>query len=483
MPTDLQEALTAAGSAALIQKQIDPVLIEYQRRYAPFVRALPTQKWGSNVYYFNHRDSLPTGGFVTDGGARPVTTSVYNQSYFNIRQFQTVGAVTGYAQAVTSDLAGSLRAKEISGAHQGLLWDLETALLWGNATSTAAGVYPEFDGLDTIVSTFSGVQQNAIDFSAQNTSTTPAYATFGNGFDLGVLDQVIDMVEQNVAMPVETSDWMFVCSPSVNSRIAQLLTNQQRYNDKVEIAPGLVVDSYRNVPIVKSSFLAPRSNVMNTPVATSQSTGGNLAAGTYYYQIAPIVSRFGEIQASAAAGPVTVTGSTNVVTLSFTPFNNSTAPVGVEGNTAQVYKVFRGTAAPATGSYANNAPTLLGYVDATVGLSTDGVTPVATTSIIDDGVNLIPANGTTQPATKVPYTGQNSGVKPLQAGWQSVYLISRDSDFIVRPYVRDMQAVDLYPTTASPDSLPFAIVSDTTLAVRGPKYLGRAANINISLAA
>ena len=57
MPTDLQEALTAVGSAALIQKQIDPVLIEYQRRYAPFVRALPTQKWGSNVYYFNHRDS------------------------------------------------------------------------------------------------------------------------------------------------------------------------------------------------------------------------------------------------------------------------------------------------------------------------------------------------------------------------------------------------------------------------------------------
>lgn len=463
MPTDLQEALTAVGSAALIQKHIDPVLIEYQRRFAPFVRALPTVKWGSNVYYFNHRDSLPTGGFVTDGGARPVTTSVYNQSYFNIRQFQTVGAVTGYAQAVTSDLAGSLRAKEISGAHQGLLWDLETALLWGNATSTASGVYPEFDGLDTIVSTFSGTQQNAIDNSTVN-------------FGLGVLDNIIDMVEQNVAMPVENTDWMFVVSPTVNSRIAQLLTNQQRYNDKVEIAPGLVVGSYRNVPLVKSSFLAPRSNQMGTVVATTASTGGNLAAGAWRYQIAPIVSRFGEILASTEVVTSTLTGSTNVVTLSFTPFNNGGTPLGVEGNTAQVYKVFRSTA-----NGAATTTTLLGYVDATVGLSSDGVTPVVATSIVDDGINLIPKNGSTGPGVNTAYTGTNTAIKPLTTGQQSIYLISRDSDFIVRPYVRDMQAVDLYPTTASPDSLPFAIVSDTTLAVRGPKYLGRATGVNVGL--
>ena len=470
MPTDLQEALTAAGSAALIQKAIDPVLIEYQRRYAPFVRALPSQKWNSNVYYFNHRDSLPAGGFVTDGGARPVTTSVYNQSYFNIRQFQTVGAVTGYAQAVTSDLAGSLRAKEISGAHQGLLWDLETALLWANAASTANGVYPEFDGLDTIVSTFSGTQQNAIDFS-----------TYATGFDLGTLDQLIDMVEANVAMPVESTDWMFVVSPSVNSRIAQLVQQFQRYNDKVEVAPGLVVDSYRNVPLVKSSFLAPRSNVMSTPTATFTTTGGTLAAATYTYQIAPIISRFGEIQASPSAS-ATTTGSTSAVTLSFTPFNQSGVPSGVDGGGAQVYKVFRGTTGATGGVWTTGQPTLLGYVDAVVGLSTDGVTPIYATSIVDDGVNLYPANGTTTPSVKIPYTGTNTGVKPLQANWQSLYLISRDSDFIVRPYVRDMQAVDLYPTTASPDSLPFAIVSDTTLAVRGPKYLGRAANVNVALA-
>jgi hypothetical protein len=457
MPNDLQEALTAAGASALIQKQIDPVLLEYMRRYAPVVRAIPTQKWGSNVYFFNRRDSLPAGGFVTDGGARPVTTSVYEQASFTIRNFQTVGAVTGYAEAVTADLAGSLRAKEISGAHQGLLWDIETAILWGNSQSTVNGPYPQFDGLDTIASTFSGNSQNAVNFT-------------DNAFDLGTLDTIIDLVEQNVAMPVESTDWMFVCSPTVNSRIAQLLTNQQRFM-QVEVAPGLVVASYRNVPIVKSSFLQPRSNVMGTVTSSTGGSGSSFAGGQeYFYRVAAVMNRFGEIQASVECNATPSAGAN--VTLSFTP------PVGPENASPNLYKVFRSTT--------TSTETLLGYVDANVAIAADGVTPIVTNQIVDTGNNLIPQNSTgpTQPATlsATAYTGTNSGVLPLSAGDQSIYLLSRDSDFIVRPYVRDLQPVDIYPTTASPDSLPFAIVSDTTFAVRAPKYLGRCANVNVTLA-
>mgnify|MGYP003348694454 CR=1 FL=1 len=150
MSNDLQEALTAAGAAALVQKHIDPVLLEYQRRYAPLVRALPSTKWGSTVYYFNKRTTLPQGGFVTDGGARPVSTSNYAQENFQIRLLQSVGAVTGYSQAVTADLIGDLRAREIEGAARGLYWDIETALLWGAEAPTNTGPYPQFDGLDVI---------------------------------------------------------------------------------------------------------------------------------------------------------------------------------------------------------------------------------------------------------------------------------------------------------------------------------------------
>ena len=44
MATDIQEALTAAGAAPLVSKRISPVLLEYQRRYAPLVRVLPSTK-------------------------------------------------------------------------------------------------------------------------------------------------------------------------------------------------------------------------------------------------------------------------------------------------------------------------------------------------------------------------------------------------------------------------------------------------------
>jgi hypothetical protein len=460
MPTELQEALTAAGASALIQKVIDPVLLEYERRYSPLVRALPDRKHTSNVYYFNRRDALVQGGTVVDGGARPVSTSTYTQQFYTIVNFQAVGAVTGYAQEVTADLIGNLRATEIEGAARGLLWDIETAIGWGNAASAANSPYPEFDGMDTIASITTGANQNAIDWNHA-------------AFSLGALDQLIDLVENNVAMPVETTNWMFVMSPTADSRLAQLLTSQQRFTGNaptVEVAAGLIVPTYRNVPIIKSSFLAPRTSVMGTVTTATATTGGTLAAATYFYRVGAVMARYGEIQASVEVSQA-ATGSTSVNTLSFS------VPAGPDAAQPLHYKVYRSTA---TGT-----ETLLGYVTAAVALAADGVTPIMANQIVDNGSQLIPQNSTgpTQPAvTPATYVGTNTGIKPLNSGDQNVYLISKDPNFVVRPHVRDLEAVDLYPTTSSPDALPFAFVSDCTFAVRAPRYLGalRATNAVLS---
>src|SRR3982074_3429719 len=115
---ELREALSAAGPSALIPKIIDPMLLDYQRRYSPLTRAIPSIKWDSNTYYFNNRSSRVQGGFVTDGGARPGSQSTYNQNNFTIRNLQAVGAVTGYAQNVTRQVIGDLRAREIEGTIQ-----------------------------------------------------------------------------------------------------------------------------------------------------------------------------------------------------------------------------------------------------------------------------------------------------------------------------------------------------------------------------
>jgi hypothetical protein len=453
MSNDLNEALTAAGVSALVQKQIDPMLLEYQRRYSPLVRSLPAIKWGSTVYNFNQRTSRVPGGFVADGGARPVGTSSYAQSAFTVRNLQAVGSVTGYAQEVTRDLIGDLRAREIEGAVQSLLWDIETGIDWGCAGATQFGPYPQFDGLDAQISTFSGTAQNAFDEA-------------GAALALRHLDVLIDSVEQNASQPVADSSWMFVLSSTAGSKIAQLLTNQQRFNDTVEVAAGLIVPTYRNVPLVKSSFLSARNMSMGTVTSATATTGGSLAAGTYKYVVSAVIARVGEIVASAEVSQTT-TGSASTVTLSFTP------PAGFENGTAISYKVYRTSGATGT-------ETLLGWVDATVGLAGDGVTPIVANQIVDTGAALVPqqSSGSVVPAqTPAAYVGTNAGMLPRTAGAEDLFLLSRNRDNVVRPYVRDVTPLDVFPTTSAPDTLPFAIVSDTCLAVRAPKYGARLRNV------
>jgi hypothetical protein len=451
MSSELREALTAAGAGALIAKVIDPVLLEYQRRYAPLVRAIPTQKWDTDVYYFNQRTSLATGGFVADGAALPVSNSTYVQQNFNMKHLQIVGAVTGYAQAVTRLVIGDLRQTEIDGAIKGLYWDCETALLWGNSASTVNGARPQFDGLDSLITSYSGTTQNVLDKA-------------GGTLTLAYLDELIDMVESNAAMSIFDESWMFVLSNTAQSKLAQLLTNQQRFVDKVEIAAGLIVMTYRDIPMVKTTFLSGRSMPTGTVTTATATTGGILPnSTTYRYQVSAVIARQGEIVPCAEVSQATGAGTgANTITLSFS------TPSGLDGALPILYKVYRTAAGGSTGT-----ETLLGYVDATVGVAADGITPVLTTSIVDTGSYLLPMNGSTGPAiTPTAYYGTNTSVLPPAAAQESLYLISRDKNFVVRPYVREAQPVDIYPTSTSPDSLPFSILTDCTLAVRAQKYLG-----------
>jgi hypothetical protein len=452
MSAELREALTAAGASALVPKVIDPNLFERIRRYSPLIEALPSQHIRTTDYYFNTRNGLASGGSVADGGARQVSVGTYFQNKFTIKNLQVVGAVTGYAEEVTADVIGDLRAREIMGAIKGLRWDTEQQLVAGNAGATQFGPYPQFDGLASLINQYTATGsagQNSIDGAGGNLS-------------LSLLNQLIDLVESYTAAQVTNSDWMLVMSSTAEGALASLFTNQQRFTD-VEVTPGLIVPSYRNIPIVRSSYLGTKGTSMGTVTGTPATTGGTLAAGTYYYKVAPVMSRQGEAAASSEV-TVTTTGSTSVVTLAFTP------PVGFQSSSAQHYMVYR--------SGTTGQETLLGVVDATVGLAADGITPILTTSVIDTGTALVPQNGSTVPAQgPATYVGTNTGLKPRSVGFEDIYLMSRDRDNVLRPYVRDIQPKDVYPTTSSPDSMPFAVVSDTCLAVRGAEWIGRLSRI------
>jgi len=452
--SEIREALTAAGASPFVPKLIDPVLVEYQRRFAPWCRAIPTKKTNSTAYFFNTRTVVVSGGAVPDGGARPVSTSTYQQGSFNMTHIQAVGSVTGYAQAVTTDLV-DLRATEINGAIKGYYWDVETFCGWGNSASTATGAQPQFDGLDTQIAQFSaGGAQNVIDYA-------------GKSLSLSTLDELMVMVSGNAAEPVQGASWMYVMSVAAEARVAQLLEAQQRFSD-VEVAAGLIVATYKRVPLVPSSFLSTLGYQVGTPTAATATTGGSLAAATYYYKVSAVIARQGEILPSVEVSQAT-TGSTSTVTLSFT------APTGQDGLGAQLYKVWRGTAAA--------GETFLGYCDSTVGLQSDGVTPVYANQIVDTGTALIPqqSSGPVVPGIlPTQYFGTNASMLPPGAGQENIYLMSRDPGNIVRPFVREAIPLDVYPTTSSPDSMPFAIMGDMCLAIRTPKFAGRAYRVSVA---
>jgi hypothetical protein len=464
--TEITEALTALGANALVQKVISPDLLETVRRYSPLVGFIPTDPWTSNIYYFNSRNQLPQGGFVTDGGARPVSSSNYVQAQFTIRNMQTVGSVTGYAQEVTRSQIGNLLQKEIQGATKGLVWDIETGMDWGCAAATA-NTFPEYDGLDVQCSQFS---------TTSNPSNMPINSQDMGGAELtsGMLDQLVELVESNMAEPVIGDDWAFVLSSRAVSALGQQFLPQQRYNS-VEIAPGVNVPAYREIPFLKSSFLNARSVAMPAVTATPANTvaGASLPAGEYFYRLSAVMGRYGELNACAEVN-ATVTGGSSTVTLAFAP------PASIEGGLVQSYRVFRSTA---TGQ-----ESLIGICDAVVGFLADGITPIFATSIVDNGSSLCPVNGATVPAIlPVAYYGTNAGVLPRvvasssgglnNGGGEDIYLISRNSDNVVRPYVRDIQPIPLAATVTQPDVLPFALVTDTCLAVRAVKYMGRLRNV------
>lgn len=475
MASELQEALTAANAGALIAKEIDPLLYDLTRRYAPLLVALPSLQIGSNIYNFNTRTTRVPGGFVTDGGARPVGTSTYVQTPFTVKLLQAVGAVTGFSQEVTRQVIGDLQRQEIESAVTGLTWDIENGIMWGNAAATANGLWPQFDGLDTQISQFTtggSIPVNALDESATAVPATLA---------LRHLDLLIDIVSQNAAQPIVGSDWMFVASTTAISKVAQLLVNQQRFlgnGEGMTLAPGLNVPSYRDIPLVSSSFLGSRGTQMSAITAGTATTGGSLpASSTYKYYVSPVFARAGEAQPQATeVSQATGSGTaTNTITLTFTP------PTGFQSNGPVLYKVFR-TAAGGS----SNTETLLGYVDAVANVSSDGITPVYTTTITDTGTALVPsASGGTSLQTPTTYFGTNAGEQPRwnSSGTQGedIYLISRNRDNVVRPYVRNIQPINLAPTVLQPDALPFALVADTCLAVRAPTFASRLRNVSVAL--
>lgn len=102
-----------------------------------------------------------------------------------------------------------------------------------------------------------------------------------------------------------------------------------------------------------------------TPILLGSTTGGSMAAATYYYKIVAVNAAGTSLP--GGEGSVTTTGSTSSVSLSWTPVAGATS-----------YRIYRGVAADTqTGYQVSGAPL---FTDTSASAGTAGTTPVTSTA-------------------------------------------------------------------------------------------------------
>lgn len=460
--SDMREAIQAnSGALPLIPKVINSLLLEYVRKFAPLREAFPRQTWLTDIYYFNQRNALPSAQFVqevpplTGAGSVTATVSNYLQNSFAIKHTQVNGDVSKFAQKVAK-VNGSLLDLEIRAATMAMGWLEDIGHIYGNSQATINTKRPQWDGMDKQIGL-----ANKID--AQQLAT--------NGIlSLPMLDSMIDTIRLPYAANLGGDNFFFMMSPKMQSKLIQLTLAESRvYLEKrafkpmndggvpgnpvtiSTVDPGVEVYSYRNIPIVLTSFLSAQPQ-MGTVSPSAAGSGSALTNVARFYQVSA-VSIYGETLASAEV-TVTPTSGQNV-TLSWStptildPFGNSLPILS--------YRVYE--------SATTLKETLLAVVPAF------DATDTAVTSFVDTGAASVGSSvfyqvgangdGSTYPLQSI--SGNPSGL-----GQETIYLVSRDPELVVIPTVNDISAEILAPVNAR--SVQFALTSDMTLAMRAPLF-------------
>ncbi|MGH2447444.1 MAG: hypothetical protein ACRDFS_02400 [Chloroflexota bacterium] len=461
---ELAESLTSSQTAALLQKVIDTQLVDVFRKEDPIKGALATKMWASAVYYWNTRNRLPYAQPVVEApptsgaGSVGATQSNYLQNSVPIAHYQVQGDLSKFNIKVATASITNLLEEEMSASTQAMSW-LQTMLhLYGSASATKTSLRPQWDGFDRQIS------QSSANRSAPN-------AGVGTGLTLLDLDNAIDAVRTKIAAPLPGQDFAFIVSEPMISKMGRLVGSQRQVLQNVVIKPeridgtsgsvstadpGIEVPSYRGIPILGTSFLTP-SGAMSVVTAAASGTGGTMAAAARYYAVEAI-TQYGPTYAAAAN--VTPSAS-NTVSLTFaTP-----SAQDIFGNQQPIlqYRVYEGPNA--------NSMTLYGVVAA------NDAGDTAVTSIQDTGSEIIANPGANQVvglfAGASADAGDGVNVAPPtsapSAGYdESIFLISRKSDFVCVPTVTEVASEILANVNAR--SVQYALTGDCALAMRAPAF-------------
>lgn len=476
----LQETLDQTnGAQFLVQPVIDRALFVARRAYTPLFRTLPRRKWDTPTYLFNQVTNYPQAQFTTEdpptsgtGSVQP-GASVYNQVGYPMKHWQ-VGMDLSKFSIQTARVNGNLAQLELDGASKSSVYLREMAYMYGSAGATVNTKRQANDGLDLLMNTANKISGGQI-------------------ISFAMLDAAIDAVSNQLAEEIG-ANYEILLSPEMWSVLGRNFVAQQRFMSETTIYPrddrgrlgrpvsdnkmyvggGLNVLCYRDIPLVKSSFLASKGQ-MGTVTASDGGGSGSSLANSQYGYIVEVVTDYG-VSLGSAEATVTPTAGHNVSLSWSTP-----TVLDTYGNTRLnlFYRIFRTAAGGTSGS-----ETLYAVVsafdnnDAAVTGWTDTGKPVLPYAASPSGTALYSVTVATSSTNAAPDGVTTPRTNPGGHVQQDLFLVPRDPDICVVAAVNEAHTEMLALVNARTQQM--AYLGDETLALRGPAFVAKICGAYVS---
>jgi len=355
MDAQLFKQLTESDLSSIrTEELIQRALTEAALAQMPMLQLIPMRAVADSPFFFRRRTALPVA--VPQGPSSDTvrTKSSLDKVSVALKTIREAGGVDNFSRHTISDV--ELLTEEALGCAISVVYQLAGMILWGDATANSY----TFDGFDA----------------------DPEIVRHDGGNDV-LTKSDIDSLIDAVSVSVEgAQNHVLVMSKEMLTRLTDAVESSNAIRYDVEIEPGglpgaragLRLHQYRGIPIYQTEATRPKKKA--TGITASVAAGqGSLAAGTYYYRLAP-VTRFGE-QGACDTITVNVSGDNSAVNFSVPAFFID-SDLG-QYTDAWYWKIYRGT---------SSGDEVL--VNVANGLTYDasGTPTAAATTVTDDGDDL-----------------------------------------------------------------------------------------------
>lgn len=315
----IRKALDSSASVgqSLIPEKLETVITNTILRLSPEL-AMVTPRFDNQKFHeFNRLTSLPSpGGAMGENAVTPTRNSTYARDQVQLKIIRRKGSVTNFLQDTSAKYIDA-SAAEMENHLLAHAYDMATYIIHGNAEADSY--------------TFSGVDR----FVETNRIAEPVASAVPT--DLSFLDNMID---ENLERQGANHDKAFLMSVRMLSKVSSLLSNV-RLNQgltgggltTVDFNGGWRLNAYRDIPIIVTSALRPKTT-MDAVVLSAGPATGTLADGTYYLRVAPITYNGEEL----ASAEVNITLSAGTATQSI----DITLSAAFDG--ALYYRIYAGSA-------------------------------------------------------------------------------------------------------------------------------------------